>query len=376
MNKHKRKIIFISLIGFVLLLALVIIFYPKGNTEKLPDDFSRVNTSVENITVNIGESKIITVPEGFALAENQSLPEFLIVQNSSIEITPKKQDKGSFFLNYINKNNSAIAYNILIENKTVDWESLSKELEQYLQPVKEKYGVYVYDLSRNESLGINEDVQFPPSSTAKLPVAILVMRDIQNGKYTLEDTYPVQTKYKHSTVDSIGKYPEGTKLTIETYLEAMMIESNNSAWYHLVQMLGSPWGDTGVNQRTINELGVNPYFIDPYVGTAKNLAQQLADVYNLKTLNEENSQYLINMMKRALKFNREGIGLGLPTGVEFANKLGYHWTPDLVNFVDGAIVFGHNRDYVVGILDKDIDWSVGKKNLQELSKIIYKYLDN
>lgn len=376
MKNRKRNLILVCVVFFVAVLAIAIVLYPQVTPEKLPEDFSRTSTSVETLTVYVGESKVLENPEGYSLSQEQSLPEFLEFEDSSVIIAPKKQDRGSFFLNYSNGSNSAIAYNVSIENKPVDWESLSKELEQYLAPVREKYGLYVYDLSRNESLGINEEVQFPPSSTAKLPVAILVMRDVQEGKYKLTDTYPVQTKYKHSTVDSIGKYPDGTNLTIETYLEAMIVESNNSAWYHLVQMLGSPWGASGVNQRTINELGVNPYFIDPYLGTAKNLAQQLADVYNYRTLNEENANYLINMMKRALKFNREGISQGLPADVEFANKLGYHWTPDLVNFVDGAIVFGHNRDYVVGVLDKDIDWSVGKKNLEELSKIIYKYLDN
>lgn len=72
---------------------------------------------------------MLETPEGYSLSQEQSLPEFLEVEDSSVIIAPKKQERGSFFLNYSNESNSAIAYNVSIENKPVDWESLSKELE-------------------------------------------------------------------------------------------------------------------------------------------------------------------------------------------------------------------------------------------------------
>ena len=80
-------------------------------------------------------------------------------------------------------------------------------------------------------------------------------------------------------------------------------------------------------------------------------------------------------MKNALEWNRQGIGLGLPDGVQFANKIGNLWTENDINFCDSAIVYGKNTDYILIIMDKDIDWVSGKQNLADLSKIVYSYLD-
>lgn len=257
----------------------------------------------------------------------------------------------------------------------VDLTSLKKDLKSYLsnKGLDSKYGIYIKDLGRNETVSINADTIFPPASMAKMTMAMLILRDIDAGKYTLDTTYPIQDSVKFSTEDDLGKLPNGTPVTIRKYLEKLIEDSNNTAWYHMDKFLGGSY--ESVNPRTISELGVNPLFLNPHEGTASNLGHLFEDLYNARTVSVKSRDYLIDLMEHALEWNRAGIGLGLPTGIQFANKIGNLWTDSDINYCDSAIVYGKYTNYILIIMDKDIDWESGKVNLKDLSSIVYNYLD-
>ncbi|GAB4284593.1 MAG: hypothetical protein Kow0081_1850 [Candidatus Dojkabacteria bacterium] len=294
--------------------------------------------------------------------------------NNKLSVKGSKDSVGNEIIKVPLANSEA---DLVIEIETylssVEWEELKQEIQSYLGDSLNSYGIMVYDLKRGQTLEINPDKIFPPASSAKLTIAALVLRDIEQGKYSLDSTFPVNDRFKHSEFDSIGALPDGTEVKIRTYLEELIILSSNTAWYHLVHMLGDSY--EAVNPRTINELGVNPLFLDPYMSTARNFVIVMKDIYFARTLSPESRDYLFDLMRNATEFNRGGIGLGLPDGVDFVNKLGYHWTDDLINFNDVAIVFGEKTDYAIAIIDENIDWVTGKENLKNISKMVYRYLN-
>jgi beta-lactamase class A len=134
-------------------------------------------------------------------------------------------------------------------------------------------------------------------------------------------------------------------------------------------------GHQTVNFRTTTELEANPFFLDPHAATAKQVGELLRDIYTTKLLTAESRDYLLNIMSNALPWNREGLGLGLPSSIQFANKIGFLWTDADLNFVDSAIVWGNNTDYVVVVLDRNVDWESGKYALMEISRLVYAALD-
>lgn len=330
---------------------------------------------IQHVSVNVGEVYEFELDQKYSIDSTKlKNTNFIDFKNDALIISGLKENYGVQFVEIPLLNSSR---NLVLEVRTtlpeVDWANLEENIKDFLGNQVDNYGIMIYDLKRHQSLGINESEIFPPASSAKITVAILVLRDIENGKYTLDTTYPVQNAYKHSEFDSIGALPEGTQIPIRKYLEELIIMSSNTAWYHLVHMLGDSY--QVVNPRTIEELGVNPLFLDPYQSTAYNFVTVMKDVYFNKTLNENSKEYLFDLMRNATQFNREGVGLGVPNGVDFVNKLGYHWTHDLINFNDVAIVFGEKTDYAIAIVDENIDWTTGKYNIQEISKLVYAALN-
>lgn len=344
--------------------------YIELSYEKLGD----IQTVVVNETAFINTDKVIDVSAMTGLSNDTELPEFITYDANNLNIKARKGDSGEYYLKFFAKAIPTI-YVITVKNTDVNMDALNGDLARYLQNkgITDKYGIYVKDLNRDVTTGINGSVEFPPASMAKMTMALLVMRDIDAGKYTLDSTYPLQAKYIFNPEDDLGKLGAGTPVKIRTYLERLLKDSNNTAWYHLDQFLGKSY--ESVNPRTVNELGVNPLFLNPHQGTAIGLGKLFGDLYSATSVSPESRDYIIDLLKNALSWNREGIGLGLPKDVQFANKIGNLWTENDVNFCDSAIVYGKNTDYILIIMNKDIDWVSGKKNLAELSKIVYSYLD-
>ncbi|BCX13955.1 MAG: hypothetical protein KatS3mg085_487 [Candidatus Dojkabacteria bacterium] len=330
---------------------------------------------IKNIEVKVGETHNLVLDNiKISSTYTNQYSDFIKIKQDQIEINGIKENYGSKFIDIpLQNSNQKLVLEIKTTLPPVDWTKLENDIRNFLGDQQNQYGIMIYDLKRHESLGLNETQIFPPASSAKITVAILVLRDIEAGKYTLDTTYPVQAKYKHSNFDAIGSLPEGTPVTIRKYLEELIMLSSNTAWYHLVHMLGDSY--EGVNPRTIEELGVNPLFLDPYQSTASNFVKVMSDVYYNKTLNEESKSYFFDLMRNATQFNREGVGLGVPPNVDFVNKLGYHWTYDLINFNDVAIVFGEKTDYAIAIIDENIDWTTGKYNIKEISSMVYSALN-
>jgi len=339
---------------------------------EIPEDLIVSYPTSSTISVSVGEDKVITVPKGYFL-NIEKLPPFIKYSNNSLVISPKKFDDGEYVVEFKN-GMSTIKTTVEVSYAKVDSKSMINDLSDYLNSkgIFNKYGIYIKDLGRNISSQINGSTDFPPASMAKLTMAVLVLRDIEAGKYTLDTTYPIQDSVKFSTEDDLGVLPNGTPVPIHTYLEKLIEDSNNTAWYHIDKFLGGSY--EAVDPRTVTELGVN-VFLNPHKGTPVEMGQILNDIYNARTLSAKSRDYLINLMKNALEWNRQGIGLGLPDGVQFANKIGNLWTENDINFCDSAIVYGKNTDYILIIMDKDIDWVSGKQNLADLSKIVYSYLD-
>ncbi|MFS8131327.1 MAG: serine hydrolase [Candidatus Dojkabacteria bacterium] len=334
-----------------------------------------VSSPVEpDVKVLVGESKTIQIPTGYFL-NIAKLPSFIKYNDNSLVISPEKFDDGDYVIEFTN-GSSSIETTITVAYNDVDFDAMKRELISYLNVngLFDKYGIWIKDLGRNTVTGINNSVIFPPASMAKMTMAILILRDIDAGKYTLDTTYPIQDDVKFSTDDELGELPAGTQVPIHTYLERLIEDSNNTAWYHMDKFLGGSY--EAVNPRTVNELGVNPLFLNPHIGTAEMLGKLFDDLYNARTVSVKSRDYLINLMENALEWNRQGIGLGLPDGIQFANKIGNLWTDNDINYCDSAIVYGKNTNYIMIVMDKDIDWDSGRDNLEGLSKIVYSFLDN
>jgi len=392
-NKKKKLaylyILSILLVVFILLgLIYFVILYPENRKETLNQykngqKINQINSGEdiayqkkyleEQIKIKTN-SKHTYYLNDFYLPENVLLPNFVIQNENKLLMYPKKEHTNKKYKVLLKSANNYYKNPIItVKLKELNMDLLDKKIKKYLGSRKNEFGIFVYDLLRNQTYGLNEDKKFIPASTAKMTVALLVMRDIDSGKRTLNSTYPIQNKLKHSWDDNLGRLPEGTQVKLDTYLRELLIYSSNTAWYHLVQMLGGSWEE--VNYRTMSELGINPLFMDPYIGTARMLSKTFEEIYFKQLISTESANYLKQVLSQAVPSMKAGIGQNLKNNPEFINKLGHNCC-DRINYVDGILVWGQNTDYIISVLNINVNWEEGKIILRDLGRIISEFIDS
>lgn len=125
------------------------------------------------------------------------------------------------------------------EAQQPDWVA---RLQQRLLAADEAHsgvlGVYVKDLSSGASVSLRAEEDWYLASGIKVPVAIAVLREIEQSKYTLEDTVTLK---QSDLVDGAGqtnwKKP-GTPLRIDYLIEQMLTVSDNTASDMLIRLVG------------------------------------------------------------------------------------------------------------------------------------------
>jgi beta-lactamase class A len=256
--------------------------------------------------------------------------------------------------------------------KRINTQEVISDIEATLGDGKGNYSLYVYDINRDQEINYLVDTVRPPASVSKLPVAMLILRDIQAGKYSLETTIEIKRSETNTLSNVLDKSDIGKSFSIDQFLHWLLIDSDNISIRVLEEHLG---GVGKVNERTINELGLNPFFRDPHQTTAKNIGTLLRKLYFHKYLDQNHSDYMLNLMLNTPSHLQEELPQGLPPGTKFAHKTGRVWTiGGGVAFVDVGIVYGPESNYIIVYLNQNVSIKDAQSNAKKLSELIYNKL--
>lgn len=302
-----------------------------------------------------------------------SLPPYAKFEGNSLTISPDKNSTQDTIIFLQDREKGLIKKVFKVGNLKRDWAYLEQRLFNILGNLKDQYAFYIHDLTNGDVYSYRGDVQITPASIAKMGTAILIMRDVEAGKYTLEKTFPYDRKKAVWTSGELSSLPTGTQVTIGRYLDLMIKQSDNNAWAMLNEFLGGNWG--GFNDRIIAELGANPFFMDPFKSTANVIGKVYTDLYYARTLKPETRDQLFNIMRDTVPWGKQAIGAGLPSGVDFVNKIGTIWTDTEVSFQDAAIVWGPKSNYVFVVLNENVEWIPGLEIMKQLSSEVYNFLN-
>lgn len=119
-----------------------------------------------------------------------------------------------------------------------DWKNkIAAELEGSAEG-EGRLGVYVRDMSSGESYSLGGEETWYLASGVKVPVAIELLRQVEAGKLSLQDTITLRAS---DFIDGSGEtnyQKPGTKLSLLYLLEQMIIHSDNTASDLLIQKVG------------------------------------------------------------------------------------------------------------------------------------------
>lgn len=118
-------------------------------------------------------------------------------------------------------------------------------------------GFYVLDLETGASFGYNSRGRFPPACTIKAGYALFVCRQIAKGEGSFEETMVYEGKHYVKGTSTIRKLGLGAELTVYQLIEHMLYESDNIAYYMLIDRFGYDGYNELMEQLgVINRIGV------------------------------------------------------------------------------------------------------------------------
>jgi beta-lactamase class A len=199
-------------------------------------------------------------------------------------------------------------------------------------------------LETGESVSLEGARYFPTQSAYKFPIAILVLRQIDAGKLTLDQRIRVSPNDFVSDREFTirRQFPQGAELTIRELLRFMISESDGTACDVLLRLIGGPEAAT----KSLRELGIENFIIARYEKEMfdqpsvryenKATPEEAVNVLKLlqtgKILSDVNRDLLLDLMINSRPGPKRLKGL-LPPGTVVAHKTG---TSATINGVTSA----------------------------------------
>jgi len=116
--------------------------------------------------------------------------------------------------------------------------SLHSEIESIINASGAEMGVAVHHLETDEHIHINADTSFPMCSVLKIPVLCEAFRQMNAGKFSLDDRWDVTLDVKNVGSGILTYLQDGLTPTVRDLLTLMIVISDNTATDMIMQRTG------------------------------------------------------------------------------------------------------------------------------------------
>lgn len=275
-------------------------------------------------------------------------------------------------LSLLEKKNLIVNFQSLRDSLTAKYESRSDYM----------VSIYFEYLPTGANISINKDEKIWPASLIKIPIAMAIMKKVQDKKWKIDNELVILDQDKDSEYGDLYKEPTGTTHTIQNFLEETLINSDNTAHFVLLRNLdGGELEDVYVHlgmDDIIDALKKSPKKeaeTDNRI-TAKRYSIFFRSLYNSTYLSQEYSQLFLSILSHA---PHELLSTGLPDDVPFVHKTGIR-TDEAVR-ADSGIVYASGRPYIITVMvqqknKEKLDEKAVSALFQDISKEIYTYVIN
>ena len=130
-------------------------------------------------------------------------------------------------------------------------DALRSQIERIDQATPGQLGVYVKHLATGETLAYQADRPWYLGSSAKLPIAIAVLQEVEAGRLRLAQPVQLQEADKIDGSGNVVWQPSGTRYRVDELLKRMLMESDNTAANMLIRTIG----EDALNHRARHYLG-------------------------------------------------------------------------------------------------------------------------
>lgn len=243
-------------------------------------------------------------------------------------------------------------------------EALIEDLEAYILGQDGKYGVYYINLVTGEEFGINDRDEYIAASTAKLPMNLLLYREIASGGVDPDSmlTY-IEEDFEGGT-GIIQDSPYGTGYTVRETARLSIVYSDNCGINMIIRLLGID----NIRQY-MKDLGGTVYYGSSHRTCPYDLALYAAELYRFYLKSPEIAGLLVEDLQNTQWNDR--INKFLPADVKVSHKIGTY--KNVYN--DVGIVFA-SEPYAVAVMSENVEHAVASDVIGEISKRIYDFAEH
>lgn len=247
--------------------------------------------------------------------------------------------------------------------------TLQSVVEQSLNAVSGKYGIYIKNLKTGESVNVRENEVFEAGSIYKLWVMGAVFEKIKNGDLKEDDNLEeniedINKRFEISAEDAemIGGH---LQLTISSAIRQMITISHNYASLMLLTKVSTLEVESFLKRYGLNSSSMEL----PIRTTAQDLGRYLEKLYQGEIIDEEYSQKMINLLKEQNINDR--LPKYLPQDIPVAHKTG-----DIGYFEhDAGIIYTAKGDYIIVVLTQSNSPGDADEKIAQISKAVFEYFN-
>lgn len=232
------------------------------------------------------------------------------------------------------------------ENFIVNIQPLREKLNAMTDEFgRNKVSIYIEFLNSGANISINPDVYIWQASLAKIPLAMAVMKKIEEGDWKLENELvlmPNDRNDESGDIDSpLSEYPVGSRFTIAKLLEELLVNSDNTAYYILLRNIHAD-----ELNRIVDDLGLEQLYTEDGRISAKEYSRIFRALYTSSFLTREHSQMMLKWLDES-PFN-DFLAFNLDKNVPFPHKYGEKINLNV--YSDSGIVYVADRPFLITVM--------------------------
>jgi beta-lactamase class A len=257
---------------------------------------------------------------------------------------------------------------------------IMKVIKKYLDTREGTYSFYFEEINSGYLYGFNENKEMLSAGCIKLPLAMVLLKEVQNGAIDLQDKIKIEESDKIHGSNGIIHEFEGKEYSIFELLIAMLMQSDNTAANKIIKILsmeriGELFKELGLKNTKLKRVTTKVKSDSDElenISTSFDLSKCFKLLYLKQYLNEENSNLLISILKKQQRKNK--IPFYIPRDIQenIANKGGSFECVEN----DNAIIMIPKGKFLFTIMANNLPNNVyGITTISRVGKMIWDIID-
>lgn len=252
----------------------------------------------------------------------------------------------------------------------VNYAPLRRELEEYTSLQNGTISVYVVNLRDGASMSINAQQGFIPASMSKVPVAILIMKKVEEGELSMNTLIPIQDSDRVEYSSTLYN-TTASQLPLHTLIEKVLQESDNTAFKILLRYI-----EDDDNKILLNYWGFfNPESAHPAIPgsliTARSVYGVFSSLYLSTILEPQDSEYILGLLTNTV-FDVGKIAQ-IPPEVRIAQKYSAWEQGDQTVFHSCGIMYPSEMKIFYCVMTEGFSEKEGVTHVATILNKIYRY---